>query len=161
MSKNKEGSLQIWILDRDGCNQTNHIHWLLLLLLSPMEFQAPLMEERWDYQGQQVFKSLLHSLQCGDHVQSGSKSCVGWLVGGNFYWGFLEKYKFCRPQSVSVTDDYNNYYYWICSWLVVLTVGSIPFPDPGHFCVLPVDLHSFWHLWWIFITNIKNDFSDI
>ena len=25
-------------------------------------------------------------------------------------------------ESVSVTDDYNNYYYWICSWLVVLTV---------------------------------------
>ena len=26
MSKNREGSLQIWIFDKYGCNQTNHIH---------------------------------------------------------------------------------------------------------------------------------------
>ena len=38
-----------------------------LVLLSP---KTPLVGEMWDYQDQQVFKSLLHSLQCGDHVQS-------------------------------------------------------------------------------------------
>ena len=43
--------------------------------------KTPLVGEKWDYQGQQVFKSLLHSLQYGDHVQSRSKSCSKkWLV---------------------------------------------------------------------------------
>ena len=54
-----------------GCNKGIDFKFSVvscLVLLSP---KTPLVGEKWDYQDQQGFKSLLHSsLQCGDHMQS-------------------------------------------------------------------------------------------
>ena len=61
-----------------------------------LSFKTPLVRERWDYQGQQVFKNLLHSLSNAEITCSPGQKAV--------------------QESASVTDDYNNNYYIVVDW---------------------------------------------
>ena len=67
----KRFATKIIIIDKNSKRiRKNKLLFRGIVLLSP---KTPLVGERWDYKDQQVFKSLLHSLQCGDHMQSWSK----------------------------------------------------------------------------------------
>ena len=56
-----------------------HTLIIIIIIMVLLSSKTPLVEERWDCQGQQVFTSLLHFLQCGDHARI-KKLCKKVLV---------------------------------------------------------------------------------